>query len=373
MISSLTDNRFTLRDLFVVVTIIAVLCSSLFPWIAKAREEARRVDCSNNMKQLGLAILNYEGTYKCYPALASGTGGTDPESCNFERRGPILAMVTFIEATSLYSEFAHGFPVATRSGRIIPQGPAPWITLDGGYTPWRHQFPTLRCPSDPGKMNISDPYDIARSNYAFCMGDTCEGANWKWSKTANRGAFQASFNRKVRDIADGTSNTIFLAEVGTDSGPISVRGWVANGIPGIDQTPSNCLATAMQDFYLAKFSKQAGNWRGLRWTDGAPAYSGFNTILPPNSPSCSPHPFPNDWDWGIYSATSYHLGGVHVCMGDSSVEFVSNKIDAGNSNNRAPRYENRTKPGESVIKGSPFGVWGARGTYAGEDFLPADR
>ena len=98
-------------------------------------------------------------------------------------------------------------------------------------------------------------------------------------------------------------------------------------------------------------------------------FTGFNTVLPPNSPSCIPFGYPNDWDWGIFSASSYHPGGVHVLLGDNAIKFIPNTIDAGNPvNNMAPNFESQN----GRVGRSPFGVWGALGTRNGTEIIPAD-
>lgn len=369
-IGTIKKSFFSMREVVIIVILLAIGSSILISLVERSREDARRMSCANNLRQLGLALMNYESTYGLLPALAGGTDGPDFETSNQDRLSPNISMLPFLAADPTYNQIMIGLPIVTRGGMKVPGGPAPWTTLDGGYIPWRRQDPTLRCPSDPGTSESKDPNSFGRTNFAFSVGDTCEGANWKWSKDANRGMFQARYNRSLRDATDGLSYTLLMAEIGTDSGPKKVQGWVVNEIAGIDKNPSACLLTAQNGSYLSKHSSKAGNWRGARWPDGSIVIQGFNTILPPNSPSCSPHPFPNDWDWGIYSASSYHPGGVNVLFGDFSVQFVSNNIDSGSMTSRAPGYENRTPKGLSPIKESPFGIWGALGTRAGGEVIP---
>ena len=368
-------KAFTLVELLVVIAIIGVLVGLLLPAVQQAREAARRMSCSNNLRQVGLAVMNYESTYKLIPTLAGGSNTGFGGAEEFNNQGRISALpslLPFMEQIPLYNQIMNGFPVTTRSNRQIPGGPAPWVTLDGGYTPWRTQVPTLRCPSDPGRAATQDTNAIGRTNYGFCVGDTIEGAHWDWSTNGNRGMFQARYNRALRDATDGLSNTVLMAEIATDSGAKTVRGWTVNGIGGSDLNPSLCLATVKGIDYLPAYLNQVGNWRGSRWTDGATTLTSVNTILPPNSPSCMTFGYPNDWDWGNNSASSYHPGGVHICLGDASVTFIANSIDTGDLTKRAPRFDNQTNSGETVITKSPFGVWGSMGTRNGGEVVPAD-
>src|SRR5690606_29773220 len=122
----------------------------------------------------------------------------------------------------------------------------------------------------------------------------------------------------MASITDGTSNTIIMAERAFGSGKTrSIKGYFANNVSGLNTSPISCLATASQGTYISGQSVQEDRAVGVQWFDGYPAFTGFSTILPPNSPSCA-----NDnWgdQWGVFSASSHHPGGVNVLMADGSV------------------------------------------------------
>ncbi|MBM4058400.1 MAG: DUF1559 domain-containing protein [Planctomycetes bacterium] len=103
-------------------------------------------------------------------------------------------------------------------------------------------------------------------------------------------------------------------------------------------------------------------WRGQRWADGGTTFTGFQTVTPPNGPSC----IEGDWDalGGAVSASSNHPGGVNAVMGDSSVRFITNNIDTGNLSLSWRAYNGDGSPGG---RASPYGVWGAMGSRAGRE------
>ncbi len=133
---------FTLVELLVVIAIIGVLVGLLLPAVQAAREAARRMSCSNNIRQCGLAVLNYESTYKMIPTGIGGTGGpssiNNPTTCNMQSISASVALLAFMEEGALYNQIMNGFTMTSGdlNGQSVPGGPAPWTTLNGGYTPW---------------------------------------------------------------------------------------------------------------------------------------------------------------------------------------------------------------------------------------------
>lgn len=164
-----------------------------------------------------------------------------------------------------------------------------------------------------------------------------------------------------KDFTDGTSNTIAMGEIGTPSG-LSVIGQFAIGQrSSMLSNPSMCLGVLAKprEKNYPKGLPLGEPGRGGRWADGAAGFSLFNTVLPPNSPSCAvggAHAVD-----GIYSVGSWHPGGAQVAMTDGSVRFISETIDAGDAS-RPPVTPEQLANG---LIASPYGVWGAIGTSTG--------
>jgi prepilin-type N-terminal cleavage/methylation domain-containing protein len=326
---------FTLVELLVVIAIIGILVGLLLPAVQAAREAARRMTCTNNLKQFGLGLHNYHDTFLLLPPRQGGTGqGT---TNNGGRLSGLVALLPFIEQTPLYDRIFNPL------GTYPSMGPVPW---DGAYSPWNIQINTFLCPSDPGHRVTES---IGRHNYKFCGGDSLV-----LMTSRPRGMFGHYSEVALRHVTDGTSSTIMMSErtFPTSGNDINNTGLGAN-----PTLPTECLA---QFNNLTKLYT-AGNadWSGRRWCDGGPGFSGFNTILPPNSPSCAHNN--HDAQNGFYSASSRHRGGIHILLVDGAVRFITDNVDTGNlgiSANNPPAQ-------------SPFGVWGQLGSKGGGE--PSER
>lgn len=347
-------RAFTLIELLVVIAIIAILVALLLPAVQQAREAARRTQCKNNLHQLGIALHNYHDVYNKFQA---GTGGTDngSDTSNWSRLGGLPALLPYIEQSAMYQQMMAGGVLPGSTTTWNANGPAPWRD---DYPVWRNKLAALQCPSESSR-GPGWPA-IGRTNYAFCFGDTIiennQSGNWNASRPI-RGMFGLQTSFGFRDMPDGTSNTIMMGEicVATENNRADYRGNVVTF--DASANPSLCLAQVQNQEYLPSLTLRA--WRGDRWPEGNCSSTGFLTILPPNSPSCSSDGGGWDGGWGLYSAASRHVGGAQVLMGDGAVRFVSENIDCGNKS--AP------DPNSSGGGRSPYGVWGALGTRgAGE-------
>jgi len=346
---------FTLVELLVVIAIIGILIALLLPAVQAAREAARRSQCTNNLKQLGLALHNYHDVHKVFVALKAGTVGTSPwDDGNNTQLCGLIPLLPFLEQRALWDQIVAGGTLDNGT-RANPFGPAAWRT---DYRPFRQQTPAFLCPSDPayGKQNSAS--EQAFNNYMFSVGDHI---NRNAYDRPNRGPFAHQYWCSFADITDGSSNTIGMAErsIYTRTGAIKGDG-VAN-LSGIDQNPTLCMATKGQNgMYASGYTIHSEKAVGRRWADGRPYWNGITTVLPPNGPTCLGTA--NSWEWGIFSPSSYHPGGVNALLMDGSVRFVSETIDTGNL--AAPQPGARGGP-------SPYGVWGAMGSMAGGESIAA--
>ncbi|MGQ9822023.1 MAG: DUF1559 domain-containing protein [Thermogutta sp.] len=351
---------FTLVELLVVIAIIGILIALLLPAVQAAREAARRSQCTNNLKQLGLALQNYHDVNKVFPYRKGGTGTIAPTwngvESNYERKSGFIPLLPFMEQNPLYESIRSGGgnPVAP------PEGPAGW---NAWWSVWRNSPDILLCPSDNGVTNKNDPFN----SYSFCVGDQIDSLR---DAEDVRGMFGYRRTYSMADVTDGTSNTIAMSEriahgrgVGHSSGgstAYTAKGVehvmaMVKGVGGLRTNPINCRAMTDGKYYIA--GQNLNSPTGIAWTDGQPPYVGFNTVLPPNDPSCSE----DTSGWGdqvhvVLPPTSRHPGGVNALYVDGSVHFISNTIDTGNLSSGVIQPKN----GPSL-----YGVWGALGSKAG--------
>lgn len=378
-------DGFTLVELLVVIAIIGILIALLLPAVQAAREAARRMQCSNNMKQFSLGLQGYHDVYQSFPAggcfvgvRRTDTGGIADTTATWSTH---VAILPFIEQESRYTAYF----TSTRTGAI---------TIIYQIYGAEGVIPTFLCPSDNSGWDIDKTIHMAITNIVTCRADVI------WNSTCTYGWSQASrldyaadgaVNKRqmfplgvwfdLSQCLDGTSNTIAISE--------TVASNNNKQLPNIKSShaaddsyranrPSlyeNALTVAMQvvdpgtKIYKSNYSTNgvgdAGTVASTRYVprrgfpaqSGYTAQSGFNTVLPPNSPSigCGGYSY-----WGIFSATSHHAGGVNVGLFDGSTRFISDTInaispEAGGAPKQYVTYGDVGRPSE-------FGIWGALGT-----------
>ena len=339
---------FTLVELLVVIAIIGILVALLLPAVQAAREAARRMQCTNNLKQLGLACQNFHDTYNEFPTACSQNAAKAVGGSNWQRWSYACTLLPFMEQQALYDEW-----VTNRIGATNP-----WDTNDFTCA----LIPGFLCPSDGNGKTSSGTR--ARISYHCNRGDYW--LHWDWDEC--RGVFgdRERTYHTMASIEDGTSNTMLISEVRIGKqGSNRIETGFATGVGGGNgAAPALVSSRAGANGMLNGSVSTNDQCAGWRWADAHSVYTQWHAVLPPNSPNGGNGPE----DWSLISASSYHPGGVNVAFVDGSVHFISETIDAGDPNDTVfdspypPSDPNRPQDygGPSV-----YGIWGAMGSSSG--------
>lgn len=290
MASSMSrQGAFTLVELLVVIAIIGVLVGLLLPAVQAAREAARRMSCSNNLKQLGLAIHNYENTHRRLPAAGQGTNyATNPPSTTFNKHSAFTSLLPFIEQTNIYQQF----DLSSFYNQTVANMAAS-----------KQAIPILTCPSNSIRSAVRDRDGFGCVDYPpvyYIDIDPITGLR-NTSLRAD-GGLNGMYG-KIGEITDGLSNTVFLGEdVGRDE------------------------RMHARHIYVDPVDGQ--NRRIWRWADpdnaiGISKPINNNRIPPGGGPSC---PWTENNCGPFDELFSQHSGGVQVLLGDGSVHFLSESI-----------------------------------------------
>jgi prepilin-type N-terminal cleavage/methylation domain-containing protein/prepilin-type processing-associated H-X9-DG protein len=345
---------FTLIELLVVIAIIGVLIALLLPAVQAAREAARRSQCTNNIKQLGLALANYESTYGAYPASYGNSASPTDTWGTWGSWSPHAMLLPYVEQTQVYNAInfwgvSHGdqahtdlmqrTAITTRIASFLcPSSPLPLGTYYGQQRPGLCYFASVGSSLMwVGAAGAGAPNGIFMHGG---RGNLVNGVLTPWDSAPPR---------KLADVTDGTSNTIAFGEwrLGDfNETKLSIPQDVVNlrqPPPGITDTwgdPRLNMPLGAAPFQqwinlcagFAPTSTAGGEpWRtnmsylGQAWNQGMFGWTLGNTLLAPNQPypNCRMCTWDGDWDCpGMYGLSSFHPGGGNVSMADGSVHFL---------------------------------------------------
>jgi prepilin-type N-terminal cleavage/methylation domain-containing protein len=347
-------SAFTLVELLVVIAIIGILIALLLPAVQAAREAARRMQCTNHQKQLGLALHNYHDTNFAFPGLMARSQRYDgSHGCTGGKITSIHSRILpFMEQSGVY-DLVQGpvfGPSSTKEWVYRTCEECPAIIETHTRDAAKATISTFRCPSDSASSisqahNTTNGYDEAddivptptgTNNYMFSTGSARDDLYDSATKTD--GVFYVDSATTFGTMTDGSSNTIVLSEsiVGdgsfkTEGKPESRTSYLRAAFLGrpagsagdIGSSSVTGSGYSVDVAALAEGSSDFTGLRGANWISGRMTTTGFNLFLTPN-------PWHSDldgWTLGYYAARSFHVGGANATSGDGSVQFFSNTVD----------------------------------------------
>lgn len=320
-------NGFTLVELLVSIAIIGILIALLLPAVQAAREAARRGQCINNLKQIGIALQNYHDVNK---RLMFGKGPSYPGAAAYARWSQHAMLLPMIEQQALYGTISFNYPPATPGmGGLNPFMPA-WSNPGGQNNVASTIYvPGFICPSDGVSV---DPNWPGQNNYAANQGswlcdrlETTDPNAIVAPTEVQTGVFAYLSNTGFNDILDGLSNTAFFSEKLRGRGaPDPKRDMFV--IPA--QTSLQATWQTCSSINTTMALPLTSKW-GYSWVMGENCCTQYNHVAVPNQPSCGGTGFVGTMSNMAMqvSPSSGHPSGVNVCMGDGSVRWVTETID----------------------------------------------
>jgi prepilin-type N-terminal cleavage/methylation domain-containing protein/prepilin-type processing-associated H-X9-DG protein len=320
------SRGFTLIELLVVIAIIAILIALLLPAVQQAREAARRSQCKNNLKQIGLALHNYHDVYNMFPKArctvqsAAQATASSGNPAGWWARSAWTAILPYLDQATIYNNWNFNYNYDSSQNSAM-----------------RHKrIPAFRCPSDK-----TPPGNYPGVNYAGCAGSRVN--LWGGGATGvGIGVINQAMETNLRDILDGSSNVVMVSEVLT--GDLSAGSLSDTDVVRVDSTPSfssqempspgDIESAGANDCTAAidtATSQSSNSNSGIDWSSPYPSQSLYSNAAPPNwhYRTCA---FGSSYGLcadrnGIFPARSRHTGGVQATMADGSVRFVGDNVD----------------------------------------------
>ncbi len=327
-------TAFTLIELLVVIAIVGTLVALLLPAVQAAREAARRSQCTNNMKQLGLAMLNFESARKVFPPSRYWDGTAADKTNDMSAQ---MRVLPFLEENSLYQDFSATSTLGEDQ------------TIGNSTTPiMSTRIATYVCPSEANDMLKVTASTGLPNGYLTNYGVN-QGTWFIWdanSQLIPGGAFYTNSSLKTRNFTDGLSKTLLAAEV---------KGWTAGmsgGTPtGTPTSPPPSTVSAVMSFGGTTTATSVITTKTVHteWGDGKCKQTGFTTTFTPNTlvsftlsdGSIGDMDYVNQnegavaagsatpYSYAAVTARSYHPGGVNVTLMDGSVRMINDDVYLG--------------------------------------------
>jgi prepilin-type N-terminal cleavage/methylation domain-containing protein/prepilin-type processing-associated H-X9-DG protein len=344
-------SGFTLIELLVVIAIIAILIALLLPAVQQAREAARRAQCTNNLKQLGLAIHNYLSSGQCLPFGKGGSYAADvPGTPIYARWSALSQLLMYIEQGNLFNSINFSLPPETPGmGGDVPFMPPYQNPNRANMTACRINVGVFLCPSDNPPIGIWPGGTNYLGNLQTWLCDLSENFPSTISPgTSPQGIFYFNSRVNLAMVIDGTSNTAFMSE--------KIRG---TGNPDRDARSDSLVTSAttslLQTFQVCQATNPANATRltmlqGASWVMGEMCCTSYNHVSTPNTHTCAGRGFSGNMANMpmVVPPSSQHPGGVNVLMGDGSVRFVKSSV------NLITWQAIGTRNGGEVVSGDSF-------------------
>jgi prepilin-type N-terminal cleavage/methylation domain-containing protein len=337
------SRGFTLIELLVVIAIIAVLIALLLPAVQQAREAARRTQCKNNLKQIGLALHGYHDTFLRFPpAMVRRSAGPNvPTQTHSNGAAWTLRLTPYLDQSPLYNVFNFNAEPAWADTTVYSSTTSTtnYAVVSGT------SLPVFQCPSDTDAAKAVK--NAGPVNYSVCIGNT---DNWCSDPTGGIGYPSISCPNpgvaviygmsatRIGDITDGTSNTMVVGENRIGFPYVQQDNNYSGCQAGTATTATSWCSDNSGGYQPCAFTATGASNnryepRGWSWVyaQGMQSWS-FTTLLKPNDKSylngnmeCAATP----WQQASFASRSPHIGGVQVLLADGSVRFISDSINLG--------------------------------------------